>query len=287
MSAEMSVRASQGQRVSRPGRPRPGKRTRSRLARLRRGRRANLILVTQVGLVLAALLAWQLLSGRVIQSFLVSDPVDVAKKLWDVIGTSEMDHDIAVTGQELVYGWVIGSVAGAVVGWGLGTVKFLGEVFEPIINAVNGVPKIALAPLFLLWFGFGISSKVVLAATMVFFIVFYNVFAGMRNVPQPLCDVARVMGASRWYVVRKVVLPSVAVPLFAALKVGVSLAMIGVIAGEYISAQDGLGYYTMTATQDFDPAGLFAAIVIIVVMVVAGYAIIGFFERRVLAWQQK
>jgi NitT/TauT family transport system permease protein len=287
MSAEMSVRASQGQRVSRQGRPRPGKRTRSRLARLRRGRRANLILVTQVGLVLAALAAWQLLSGRVIQSFLVSDPVDVAKKLWDVIGTSEMDHDIAVTGQELVYGWVIGSVAGAVVGWGLGTVKFLGEVFEPIINAVNGVPKIALAPLFLLWFGFGLSSKVVLAATMVFFIVFYNVFAGMRNVPQPLCDVARVMGASRWYVVRKVVLPSVAVPLFAALKVGVSLAMIGVIAGEYISAQDGLGYYTMTATQDFDPAGLFAAIVIIVVMVVAGYAIIGFFERRMLAWQQK
>jgi NitT/TauT family transport system permease protein len=287
MSAEMSIRASQGQRVSRQGRPRPGQRSRPRLARLRRGRRANLILVTQVGLVLAALAAWQLLSGRVIQSFLVSDPVDVAKKLWDVIGTSAMDHDIAVTGQELVYGWVIGSVAGAVVGWGLGTVKFLGEVFEPIINAVNGVPKIALAPLFLLWFGFGLSSKVVLAATMVFFIVFYNVFTGMRNVPQPLCDVARVMGASRWYVVRKVVLPSVAVPLFAALKVGVSLAMIGVIAGEYISAQDGLGYYTMTATQDFDPAGLFAAIVIIVVMVVVGYAIIGFFERRMLAWQQK
>jgi NitT/TauT family transport system permease protein len=287
MGAEMSVQVSQGQRVGGQGKPRPRKRTRPRLARLRQSRHASLILVTQVGTVLAALVLWQLLSGRVIQSFLVSDPVDVAKKLWDVIGTSEMDHDIAVTGQELIYGWVIGSVTGAVVGWGLGTVKFLGEAFEPIINAVNGVPKIALAPLFLLWFGFGISSKVVLAATMVFFIVFYNVFAGMRNVPQPLCDVARVMGASRLYVVRKVVLPSVAVPLFAALKAGVSLAMIGVIAGEYISAQDGLGYYTMTATQDFDPAGLFAAIVIIVVMVVIGYAIIGFFERRALAWQQK
>jgi NitT/TauT family transport system permease protein len=287
MSAEMSVQVSQGQRVGDHGKQRPGKRTRPGLARLRRGRRANLILVTQVGTVVVALVAWQLLSGRVIQSFLVSDPVDVAKKLWDVIGTSEMDHDIAVTSQELIYGWVIGSVTGAVVGWGLGTVKFLGEAFEPIINAINGVPKIALAPLFLLWFGFGISSKIVLAATMVFFIVFYNVFAGMRNVPQPLCDVAKVMGASRLYVVRKVVLPSVAVPLFAALKAGVSLAMIGVIAGEYISAQVGLGYYTMTATQNFDPAGLFAAIVIIVVMVVVGYAIIGFFERRALAWQQK
>jgi NitT/TauT family transport system permease protein len=287
MSAEMSVQVNQGQPVGGQGKPRPGKRTRPRLARLRRGRRANLILATQVAVVLAALVLWQLLSGRVIQSFLVSDPIDVAKKLWDIIGTSEFDNDISVTGQEVIYGWVIGSVTGAVVGWGLGTVKFLGEAFEPIVQAINGVPKIALAPLFLLWFGFGIASKVVLAATMVFFIVFYNVFAGMRNVPRPLCDMARVMGASRLYVVRKVVLPSVAVPLFAALKAGVSLAMIGVIAGEYISAQNGLGYYTMAATQDFDPAGLFAAIVIIVVMVVVGYAIIGFFERRALAWQQK
>jgi len=285
MSAETSVQVNRGQRAGGRGKPRPTKRAWPRFAR--RGRRANLILVTQVGTVVVALALWQLLSGRVIQPFLVSNPVDVAKKLWDVIGTSEMDHDIAVTGQELIYGWVIGSVAGAVVGWGLGAVKLLGQVFEPIMNAVNGVPKISLAPLFLLWFGFGMSSKVVLAAMMVFFIVFYNVFAGMRNVPEPLCEVARLMGASRLYVVRKVVLPSVAVPLFAALKAGVSLAMIGVIAGEYISAQDGLGYYTMTATQNFDPAGLFAAIVIIVAMVVVGYAIIGFFERRALAWQQK
>jgi NitT/TauT family transport system permease protein len=287
MSAETSVRVSQGPRAGGRGRQRPRKRTGPWYARLRRGRHANLILLTQVGTVLAALVAWQLMSGPVIQSFLVSNPIDVAKEFWDIIGTPTIDHDIAVTGQELVYGWAIGAIVGAVLGWGLGTVTFLGEALEPLLNAFNGIPKIALAPLFLLWFGFGVSSKVVLAAMMVFFIVFYNVFAGMRNVPRPLCDMARVMGASRLYVVRKVVLPSVAVPLFAALKAGVSLGMIGVIAGEYISAQDGLGYYTMTATQNFNPAGLFAAIVIIVAMVVAGYMIIGFFERRALAWQQK
>jgi NitT/TauT family transport system permease protein len=286
MSAETSVHAGQEPRVSGRGKQPPVKRTRLRFARQRRGRRANLVLLTQVGTVVAALLLWQLLSGRVIQSFLVSNPIDVAKKLWDVIGTPALDQDISVTGQELIYGWLIGSVCGALVGLGLGTVRFLGEVFEPIINAVNGVPKIALAPLFLLWFGFGVSSKVVLAMMMVFFIVFYNVFAAMRSVPQPLCEVARIMGASRLYVIRKVVIPSVSGPLFAALKAGVSLAMIGVIAGEYISAQTGLGYYTMTATQNFDPSGLFAAIIIIVAMVVIGYAIIGFFERRALAWQR-
>jgi NitT/TauT family transport system permease protein len=286
MSAEIGVHVGQEPRVGGRGKPRPTKRIQLRFGRPRRDRRATFILVTQIGTVLAALVAWQLLSGPVIQSFLVSNPVAVAKKLWDVIGTPTMDQDIWVTGQELIYGWLIGSVCGALVGLGLGSVRFLGEAFEPIINAVNGVPKIALAPIFLLWFGFGMSSKVVLAAMMVFFIVFYNVFAAMRSVPQPLCEVARVMGGSRLYVIRKVVIPSIYGPLFAALKAGVSLATIGVIAGEYMSAQTGLGYYTMTATQDFDPAGLFAAIIIIVVMVVIGYAIIGFFERRALAWQR-
>lgn len=275
-----------GRRVA--GRQKPGRRSRPgpRLAGRRRGRRQNLILAARVGVVLALLGLWQLLSGRVIQSFLISNPIDVAKKLVVVLQNGSMHHDISVTAKELVMGWAIGAIGGALVGWGLGAVKFLGEVFEPIINAINGIPKVALAPMFLLWFGLGIGSKIAIASMIVFFLVFYNVFAGMRSVPQPLCEMAKLMGASRMFVVRKVVIPSVAVPLFAALKAGVPLAMIGVIAGEYVSAQEGLGYYTMTATQQFDPAGLFAAVMIIVAMVVIGCAIIGFFERRALAWQR-
>jgi NitT/TauT family transport system permease protein len=275
-----------GRRVA--GRQKPGRRSRPgpRLAGRRRGRRQNLILAVRVGVVLALLGLWQLLSGRVIESFLISNPIDVAKKLVVVLQSGSMHHDISVTAKELVMGWAIGAIGGALVGWGLGAVKFLGEVFEPIINAINGIPKVALAPMFLLWFGLGIGSKIAIASMIVFFLVFYNVFAGMRSVPQPLCEMAKLMGASRMFVVRKVVIPSVAVPLFAALKAGVPLAMIGVIAGEYVSAQEGLGYYTMTATQQFDPAGLFAAVMIIVAMVVIGCAIIGFFERRALAWQR-
>jgi NitT/TauT family transport system permease protein len=275
-----------GRRVA--GRQKPGRRSRpgQRLAGRRRGRRQNLIIAARVGVVLALLGLWQLLSGRVIQSFLISNPIDVAKKLVVVLQSGSMHHDISVTAKELVMGWAIGAIGGALVGWGLGAVKFLGEVFEPIINAINGIPKVALAPMFLLWFGLGIGSKIAIASMIVFFLVFYNVFAGMRSVPQPLCEMAKLMGASRMFVVRKVVIPSVAVPLFAALKAGVPLAMIGVIAGEYVSAQEGLGYYTMTATQQFDPAGLFAAVMIIVAMVVIGCAIIGFFERRALAWQR-
>ena len=164
--------------------------------------------------------------------------------------------------------------------------RILGAIADPILNAINGIPKVALAPMFLLWFGLGIGSKIAIASVIVFFLVFFNVYAGMRGVPRPLVEVARAMGASRMFVVRKVVLPSVSVPLFAGLKAGVSFAMIGVIAGEFISADEGLGYYSMASTQQFDPAGLFAALMIIVAMVVLGTALIGIFERRALKWQR-
>jgi NitT/TauT family transport system permease protein len=249
-------------------------------------RRSTLVMVTRIAFILFLLAVWQFLSGRVVEDFLISNPIDVGVKLYQVLGDSEMHHNIMVTGEELVLGWTLGSVAGAAVGWCIGAVRFLGEVLEPIIVAINGIPKVALAPMFLLWFGLGIGSKVAIASMIVFFLVFNNVYTGMRSVPRALVDVAKAMGASQLYIVRRVVLPSVSVPLFAALRAGVPMAMIGVIAAEFISADDGLGRYAMAATQQFDSAGLFAAIVIIVAMVVAGSEIIGIFQRRALAWMK-
>ncbi|WP_406350578.1 ABC transporter permease [Streptomyces sp. NBC_00658] len=251
-----------------------------------RGRHGTKIMLGQFGIVLLFLGVWQLLSGRVIDYFLISNPVDVVVKLYNVLGDGAMHGHIMATAQELVLGWALGASAGAVVGWALGAAKTAGEIMEPILNAINGIPKVALAPMMLLWFGLGMGSKIAIASMIVFFLVFFNVYAGMRNVPKPLVEVARAMGASRMFVVRKVVLPSVSVPLFAGLKAGVSFAMIGVIAGEFISADKGLGYYSMTSTQQFDPSGLFAALVIIVAMVVFGSSLIGVFERRALKWQR-
>jgi NitT/TauT family transport system permease protein len=265
---------------------RKGRVVRQRSAKGRRGRRARLIMLGQFGVVLLILGMWQLLSGRVIEYFLISNPVDVIAKLIDVLGESTMHHHIMVTAQELVIGWALGAATGAVAGWSLGAIRLLGEIMEPILGAINGIPKVALAPMFLLWFGLGIGSKIAISSMIVFFLVFFNVYSGMRNVPKSLVEVARAMGASRMFVVRKVVLPSVSVPLFAGLKAGVSFAMIGVIAAEFISADEGLGYYSMASTQQFDPAGLFAALMIIVAMVVGGSSLIGIFERRALKWQR-
>jgi NitT/TauT family transport system permease protein len=252
----------------------------------RRSRRAALVVACQVLIVIGILVAWQLASGRLVEAYLVSNPVDVAKKLWTLLGDGSMRHNIWLTTQELVLGYLLGAAAGIVVGWGLGTVRFAGDVFEPIISAFNGIPKVALAPLFLLWFGLGMGSKVAIASMIVFFVLYYNVYTGMRTVPRALVDVTRAMDASSWFIIRKVVLPSVSVPLFAGLKAGVPFAMIGVIAGEFISADAGVGYYTMTATQQFDPAGLFAGLIIIVIMLFVGTSLVSIVERRALSWQR-
>jgi len=271
-------------RVSKPARTTPQSAARRRFGR--RSRRALLVSTCQVVIVLGILVAWQLASGRLVQAYLVSNPIDVAKKLWTLLGDASMRHNIWLTTQELALGYLIGAAAGIVVGWALGTVRFAGDVFEAIISAFNGIPKVALAPLFLLWFGLGMGSKVALASMIVFFVLYYNVYTGMRTVPSALVDVTQAMDASRWFIIRKVVLPSVSVSLFAGLKAGVPFAMIGVIAGEFISADAGVGYYTMTATQQFDPAGLFAGLIIIVVMLLLGTALVSIFERRALSWQR-
>lgn len=243
-------------------------------------------LAAQAGTVVIILGLWQLLSGRVFPSFLVSSPTDVASKLVDVLRTGTMWGDISVTVQELLVGYAIGVVCGALVGWSLGISRFFGSVCEPIINAINGIPKIALAPVFLLWFGLGIWSKVAQASMVVFFVMFYNVYMGMRNVPEPLVNVIRVLGGSRTFIIRKVVFPSLAAPIFAGLKAGVPFAMIGVIVGEFVAADQGVGYYVLQSTQQYDAAGLFAGIVVMVIMVLLGIGIVNFFQHRVLRWQQ-
>lgn len=251
-----------------------------------RGRRRLIRFGTQLLVTVIILGLWQLLSGRVIAAFLISDPVDVVRKLVDILQTQTTWSDISITAQELIIGYAVGVVGGALAGWALGISEFFGSVFEPIINAVNGIPKIALAPVFLLWFGLGIWSKVAQAGMVVFFVMFYNVYMGMRNVPEPLVNVVQVIGGSRLYIIRRVVFPSLATPIFAGLKAGVPFAMIGVIVGEFVAADQGVGYYVLQATQQYDPAGLFAGIAIMVAMVLIGLGIVNMFQRRVLKWQQ-
>jgi NitT/TauT family transport system permease protein len=240
-------------------------------------------------LVFAVILGlWQLAGGRWLPYYLISSPSDVAKTLWDLLSGSSpgLWADIETTTEELVIGYAIGVVFGIAAGVLLGYWRVGAAIFNPLITAINGIPKIALAPLFLIWFGIGIDSKVAIASMSVFFVMFYNTYMGVSTMPQELVNVLRIFGASRWTVIRKVTLPQITVPLLAGMKASVPFAMIGVIVGEFIAAERGLGYLIDTATQNFDSATVFAGIVVLMVMMIIGMMLIAAIERRVLRWQR-
>ena len=243
----------------------------------------TLLLRLLPGLLLLGL--WQYASGRWIRAIYVSRPTDVAARLWEMFATGEIQPHLWVTLQELVLGYVLGVAAGIACGYGLGRAPRAAAVLEPYLMAFYGVPKIALAPLFIIWFGIAMWSKVALAGTMVFFLVFYNVYAGVRAVDRDTVDLARVMGATERQLTRHVFLPAAAPAVLLGMRMAVPYSVIGVIAGEFTSATRGLGLFINNASATYDPAGVFAGIALLMVFVLVAGSGAGLLERRLLRWR--
>ncbi len=187
------------------------------------------------------LVAWQFASGRLVREAYISKPTNIARRLYDLFATGEIWPSLKVTGEELVLSYAIGVVAGLLLGYALGRSPRLARVIEPYVMAFYGIPKIALAPLFIIWFGIGIWSKVVLAGTMVFFLVFYNVYAGVRSVDREVVNLALVLGANERQLGRHIYLPAAAPYLLMGMRMAIPYAVIGVIVGEFTSSVAGLG----------------------------------------------
>jgi NitT/TauT family transport system permease protein len=240
-------------------------------------------------LVVAGILAiWQVVDGWLLPDYLISSPAGVSVELWNLLTGVEpgLWTNLAVTGQELALGYIIGVVTGVAAGLVLGYWKAGAAVIGPVITAINGIPKIALAPLFLIWFGIGVDSKIAIAAMTVFFIMYYNTFMGITTMPTPLVDVVRIMGGNRSLVIRRVVLPQISPSLLAGLKSSVPFAMIGVIVGEFIASDSGVGNYISNATQNFESAKVFAGIVLLMILILIGMWLVSLVEHRVLRWQR-
>ncbi|MPZ62856.1 MAG: ABC transporter permease subunit [Propionibacteriales bacterium] len=254
---------------------------------LQSSQRKNLLTVMgwRAVLLVAFVGAWQATSGPVIDPFYVSTPSDIATRLWEWLRDGTVATHLYATLQATLMGFVIGGVVGIGVGFFLGRSPLVARVVDPYIIAIYSLPKVALAPLFILWFGIGMTSKVVLAATIVFFLVFYNTYAGVRAVDRDLVDVVRLMGGTRRDILRRVVLPSSATWIFNGLKISVPYALIGAVVGELTASDRGIGFVLKRASGTFDTAGVFASLVILMVVATILNQMVVYGERYVDRWR--
>ena len=248
-----------------------------------RSRAVDIVLRLLPGIAL--LLLWQWASGRIIRTIYVSRPTDIAYRLYQVFASGEIYPDLATTAQELVLGYMIGAAAGVTTGYLLARSARLARIFEPYLMAFYGIPKIALAPLFIIWFGIGLWSKVALAALMVFFLVFYNVYMGVRSVDRDVVNMTMILGASERQLTRHVYLPAAAPFVIMGMRMAIPYSVIGVIVGEFTSSTRGLGLFIVQASSNYDPAGVFAGIAILLAFVIAANAGASRLERRLLRWR--
>jgi NitT/TauT family transport system permease protein len=238
-----------------------------------------------VGVVLLA--AWQsLVSVKVLDPFFVSRPTDIAARVarWTVSGT--LWGHLAVTLEESLLGLLAGAALGVSFGFALARSPFLARVLDPYIKMLNAVPRVVLAPLFLLWFGLGIWSKVALAVTLVFFVMFFNTYQGVRDADRVLIDNVRMLGASERQLVRHVLIPSALTWIFSSLQTSLGFAMVGAVVGEYLGATRGLGYVISQAEGTFDTTGVFAGMTVLGIVVVIVSAAVSRLERWLLHWKQ-
>ena len=221
--------------------------------------------------------------------FFFSSPKAIAERLveWVVDGTSEgpLWYHLGVTMEESLLGFFSGSVAGIVAGIALGRNRMLADVFSIYIKVINSVPRVVLAPIFIMIFGLGLTSKVALSFVMVFFVVFSNAFQGVVEADRNLLANAQILGAKGWQLTRSVVIPSAMSWIFASLHVSFGFAIVGAIVGEFVGARYGIGLLINVAKGSFDAAGMYAAIVIIMVVALAAEYAMTWVENRLAKWR--
>lgn len=241
----------------------------------------------RIGIVVIGLGLWEFASGRWIKPFWISSPSEIWRQLHEWIATGQLWLHVQVTLTETVMGFALGAVSGVLVGLALGLNRRLAAVLDPFIVAFYSLPKIALAPLFILWFGVGLTSKVVLATFVVFFLVFYNTYAGTLAVEAELVDVLRLMGATRGQIIRKVILPSALIWIFTGMKSSVPYALIGAVVGEMMASNKGLGYLIEAAAGQYDTGGVFAALFVLMIIATSLHELLKQSERLMLRWREE
>jgi NitT/TauT family transport system permease protein len=221
-------------------------------------------------------------------AFFFGEPLKVMARVWTWFVTdADIYRHLAVTLIETLLAFAIGSVLGLAAGLWLALSPMASAILEPYVKALNSMPRIILAPIFAVWFGLGIGSKVALGVTLVFFIVFFNVYQGVKEVSPVVLANARMLGASQRQLLRHVYLPSAMSWVFSSLHTSVGLAFVGAVVGEYLGSSQGVGYLILQAEGTFDINTVMAGIVVLTLFALALDAAVSRIEKRLMKWQPK
>ena len=231
------------------------------------------------------LTAVPLFDGPILPTFFFATPENVARRIMRWFSDGSIWPHLWITLIESVLAFVVGSVAGVLVGFWFGLNPTIAAVFDPYVKMINALPRIVLAPIFALWFGLGISSKVALGVTLVFFVVFFNVYQGVKEVSPTVLANARMLGMNKLQLMQHVYWPSALSWMFSSLHTSVGFAVVGAVVGEYLGSAAGLGYLILQAEGSLDVTGVFAGIVVLAAFVILIDWGVTLVEQRLLAWR--
>ncbi|PZX15095.1 NitT/TauT family transport system permease protein [Palleronia aestuarii] len=247
--------------------------------------RGNRIMMIRLAFVVVFLAVWQIASMYLVSDFFIGMPTEIARDLWAWALSGTLFFHASITSIEALLGFLLGSAVGMAAGVLMGRAQTLAEIVDPFLMMFYSLPKVALAPMFILWFGIGIDMKIYLTATIVFFLVFLNTYAGVRSVSREQIAIMKLMGAKESHILRKVVLPSAVTWVFNGLRLSVPYALIGAIVGELIASNKGLGYLLANASGQYDTSAMFAALIAIMILALALNYAVKVVEKKAMPWK--
>jgi NitT/TauT family transport system permease protein len=243
------------------------------------------ITVIRIAIIGGFFLLWEIASGRWIEPFLVSSPSRIFWALIAGFRDGDLLQHTWVTFEEIAIGFPVGAISGIALGYAFGRSRVLAEIFEPIIVALNGIPRTALAPLFIVWLGIGLWSKVGVVFLLTFFLNFFNTYTGMRQMDQEYVDLASLMGVKGWKLSFKVIFPAISPYVFTGIRTSIPFAVIGAIVGEFVAATEGVGFFIRMSAGIFKTADVFVGIIVLMIMVIILDKVAEAVERKALRWQ--
>lgn len=250
-----------------------------------------LILALQIAIAVVTIVVWHVVSTTGLVgdpktiAFFFSTPLAVLTRIVEWFSDGSIWRHLGITLLEASLAFVIGSTAGVLIGFWFARKPLLAAAFDPYVKAANALPRVVLAPIFALWLGLGIWSKVALGVTLVFFIVFFNVYQGVKEVSPTVLANARMLGMSERQLLRHVYLPSALSWMFSSLHTSVGFAVVGAVVGEYLGSAAGLGYLIHQSESVFDVTGVFAGMFVLMAFVILVDWVVTLVESRLLVWR--